>query len=173
MTQPAQVARCPESGIFFPSPITRIPVELHYSDAEMAAMRLGFIPMSMDDKWCLFFEGDRLYFVRSWTGCVLYQLAFRRETADWVAREVIACRDENWYRFTDFDDPDHHDMAQAQFLIDVLLLRDPDALERMGDVGPLGAVQLWTQIGRAMLKPGDPQLSGPGPGVERAPKASP
>jgi hypothetical protein len=55
----------------------------------------------------------------------------------------------------------------------VLLLRDPDALERMGDVGPLGAVQLWTQIGRAMLKPGDPQPSGPGPGVERAPKASP
>jgi hypothetical protein len=108
----------------FPAQTAVIAVELHYSASEMALIREGFDPETMEDKWLLHYADDVLYFVRSWTGFVIYELRFRPDGDNQVGFEIIANRDSGQYRHEMHEDPVAHDVAQVQLLIDDLLLRD-------------------------------------------------
>ncbi|MFN8379568.1 MAG: hypothetical protein U0452_12950 [Anaerolineae bacterium] len=130
---------------------TRIPVELHYSPAEMGFIRRGFIPQVMDEKWFIFFENQTLHFHRSWTGYEILRAQFHAQEGEYVVREIVACRDPELYKQSD----DDYDVSQFQFLIDLVLLRDASALDKWqpGGAGPLGALNLWTVAGKAMFPP--------------------
>ena len=45
-----------------------------YNDLEVAKLKRGFMPRSMDDKWFIYFADGWLYFHRSWTGTRIYWL---------------------------------------------------------------------------------------------------
>jgi len=47
----------------------------------------------MEDKWWLHYADDVLFFVRSWTGFVIYELRFRPDGDNRVGFEIIANRD--------------------------------------------------------------------------------
>ena len=47
-----------------------------FSDEEMAALRRGNIPQSMEDKWFWYMEGSTLWAHRSWTGYCIFQIDF-------------------------------------------------------------------------------------------------
>ena len=47
-----------------------------FSDEEMAALRRGNIPQSMEDKWFWYMEGSTLWAHRSWTGYCIYRIDF-------------------------------------------------------------------------------------------------
>lgn len=57
-----------------PLPLEREHFELPLllTDADAERIKLGHIPMDMDDKWFIFFEDGWLYFHRSWTGHCIY-----------------------------------------------------------------------------------------------------
>lgn len=75
----------------YPLPELRylLPMERHFTPAEIAALQLGFLPDDMDDKWFIYWENDILYFHRSWTGFAIYVVSF--EVAANGSGQVQAC----------------------------------------------------------------------------------
>lgn len=100
-----------------------IQVSRHFSATEIEKIKLGFRPESMDDKWFIFFEKDRLYIHRSWTGCCIYVVHFDMERQDHVARLVQANRNPKQYGVSD----DSYDARMAFWVIDFILLGRADA----------------------------------------------
>lgn len=95
-------------------------VERHYSPAEMARIRRGFVPREMEDKWFAYVEGDILHLHRSWTGIQIYEVTFVASEGGYAIAKAEANRDPSQYTQTD-------DAADARFLLDLihgLLLRE-------------------------------------------------
>jgi hypothetical protein len=72
----------------------------------------------MDYKWFIFYEQDRLYIHRSWTGYCIYIVRFENDGQDYVACEVQANRNPKQYREND----DSYDARMAFWVIDIALL---------------------------------------------------
>lgn len=49
---------------------------LRFSAEEMVKIRRGFYPTVMEEKWFLYFTGNRLRMHRSWTGILIYDVGF-------------------------------------------------------------------------------------------------
>ena len=94
-----------------------------FSAREMEKIKLGFDPDDMDDKWFIFYEEDRLYLHRSWTGHCIFVVHFEKEGRDHVAREVQVNRNPKQYGFSDGS----YDAQMAFWLIDFILLGHMDA----------------------------------------------
>ena len=67
-----------------------------FSDEEMAALRLGNIPKSMEDKWFWYMEEDTLWAHRSWTGYCIYQIDFKEDNNN----VVTVNRDPEQYKYS-------------------------------------------------------------------------
>ena len=106
-----------------PKSCATISVSRHFSATEVEKIKLGFRPADMDDKWIIFFEKDRLYIHRSWTGYCIYIVRFDRGGEDYVACEVQANRCSDQYKSSD----DSYDVQMAFWVIDFILLRRLDA----------------------------------------------
>jgi hypothetical protein len=101
-----------------PKSHSTIPVSRHFSAEEIEKVKLGFRPDSMDDHWFIFYEKDRLYIHRSWTGYCIYIVRFRNEARDYVAGELQANRNPKQYGASD----DAYDAQMVFWLIDHFLL---------------------------------------------------
>lgn len=67
---------------------------LHYTAEEMEKIQRGFCPTVMEQKWFLYFTGDRLRMHRSWSGFLIFDVGFEREPAGGASvTEVIVNRD--------------------------------------------------------------------------------
>ena len=109
----------------------------------MASIRLGSIAQQMEDKWFLYFAGDQLFFLRSWTGYCMYVANFRSTEDGALLVSADINRDPDQYTETD----DSFDAQMVLYLIDTLLLR------LMGDLpgDPDNPLKLWSSVGRLML----------------------
>ena len=47
-----------------------------WTDKEMGAIRRGYVPHMMEEKWFIFMEANRLFAHRSWTGIGIYEATF-------------------------------------------------------------------------------------------------
>ena len=65
-------------------PVAIPPPNMLVSREEMQAIARGYSPMSMDDKWLAFMEGDRLFIHRSWTGYGQYEVKFAAKESGFV-----------------------------------------------------------------------------------------
>lgn len=85
-----------------PTEHVAILVDLRFSQEQMARIRQGFRPETMEDKWFLYWQGDRLYLHRSWTGYCIFVARFEADP-DGGGRlvEVLANRDPEQYTSTD------------------------------------------------------------------------
>ncbi len=45
-----------------------MPLDMPFTEAQMANIRLGFIPVAMEQKWFACFADSALHIYRSWTG---------------------------------------------------------------------------------------------------------
>jgi len=55
-------------------PVVTIPYRDSFSAEELARIRVGLVPGSMDEKWFVLFEHPFLFLYRSWTGTLIYRL---------------------------------------------------------------------------------------------------
>lgn len=95
-------------------------VERAYTPAEMARIRRGSVPRTMEDKWFAFVEGDTLHLHRSWTGYQIYAVTFApRDGSSFIARAEVN-RDPSQYKQTD----DEADARSLLALIDGLMLNE-------------------------------------------------
>lgn len=99
-----------------------ISVKREFSAPEMESIRLGFRPDSMDDHWFIFFEQDRLYIHRSWTGYCIFIMQFSDRAHGCVACELQANRNPKQFGPRD----DSYDVQVAFWVIDHFLLGRKD-----------------------------------------------
>jgi hypothetical protein len=105
-----------------PNSHSKIKVSRHFSAVEIEKIKLGFRPDSMDDHWFIFYEKDRLYIHRSWTGYCIYIVCFGNGARDYVAAELQANRNPKQYGESD----DAYDAHMVFWLIDHFLLGRTD-----------------------------------------------
>jgi hypothetical protein len=117
-----------------------IPVDRHFTPAEMDRIKRGVIPMEMEEKWFIFFKGNRLYFHRSWTGFCVYVAHFKRGQDGHVLHLIEANRDRKQYGEQD----DAYDRRLFCYLIDLLLLgRQTPFPKRVGESDDQAAIREW------------------------------
>jgi hypothetical protein len=102
-----------------PAKHTTITLGRTFSPEEMERMMEGFIPEAMEDKWFIFWEKEKLYFYRSWTGFCIYIARFINECGMSTMVEAMVNRNVNQYTETE----DNRDAMMISWLIDILLLR--------------------------------------------------
>lgn len=100
-----------------------IRVNRHFSAREMERIKLGFRTDSMDDHWFIFYEMDRLYIHRSWTGYCIFIVHFCSEARGYVACELRANRNQKQCGSRD----DCYDVQMAFWVIDYFLLGRMDS----------------------------------------------
>jgi hypothetical protein len=72
---------------------------LWYSHEDMTAIRRGFYPTVMEQKWFLIFTDDRLRMHRSWTGNFIFDVGFTfNPQGGAYVSDVIDNRDPEQYR---------------------------------------------------------------------------
>ena len=64
-------------------PFTRI-----FTRSEYQKITFGHIPKEMEDKWFIFFENDKIYFHRSWTGFCMFEVALQPTAATIIRSKV-------------------------------------------------------------------------------------
>jgi len=89
----------------------------------MSRIRLGTLPLDMDDKWFIFMEDNQLHLHRSWTGHGIYEATFTKTDSDHRISAAVVTNDNERYRRSSVD----AERARLERLIGVLLLDEhPD-----------------------------------------------
>jgi len=78
-----------ESWKTFDMPKDKIDLSINhkYSKEEYNKIKQRFIPKIMEEKWFIYFENNKLYFHRSWTGLCVYELKFYKENEKYIISE--------------------------------------------------------------------------------------
>lgn len=84
----------PEKTAFFK-------IKKKLSKDDIANLKRGHIPEEMEDKWFSYFEDNKLYIHRSWSGNCIYIVSFNTLTN---RHNVIVNRDDNQYACDDINE---------------------------------------------------------------------
>jgi len=130
-----------------PAKRSTIPLDRRFSLPEIETIRRGLIPEAMEDKWFIYWQDDRLFFHRSWTGFCIYVVRFAGRDDDYRMIEAEVNRDPDQYGETS----DERDARMISYLIDLLLLRQDASFPSDEESPEKQALMKWSQVGRAML----------------------
>ena len=79
--------------------------KLWFNPDEMVSIRRGFLPTVMEQKWFLYFTGDRLRMHRSWTGILIFDVGFAFDPKGCAyVTDVVVNRENREYSNTDDDE---------------------------------------------------------------------
>lgn len=81
-----------------------------FSKQEMESLKMGHYPEEMEDHWFAYFEDNKLYIHRSWSGLCIYIVAFNPLLG---LHKVTVNRDDSQY--------DNTDMAEDKETLRMLL----------------------------------------------------
>lgn len=129
-----------------------VPLNRCFTAEEMRRIRLGVIPLQMEDKWFIYWRKNTLYFHRSWTGFCVYVVHFVKEEQLYRMFSAEVNRAPRQYSCTS----DEHDAQLISWLIDVLLLGRDSRYPSEGKPSGDEAVIQWHQVGQAMFGGGGP-----------------
>ena len=116
-----------------------------FSKDEMRQICLGYVPEEMENKWFVYFEENKLYFHRSWTGTLLFIAYFRKNDEQYEMFKADLNRDNKQYTAED----DEEDIQIINNLIDRLLLhRHID----LSSEDLQSVLSNWSMYGSAMLE---------------------
>lgn len=76
--------------VFMPEKMVRIDFVRVFTEQEFERIKLGIFPLSMDDKWFVYFEGGHLYCHRSWTGICIFDVQIETISNEFVTTQVLA-----------------------------------------------------------------------------------
>ncbi len=135
-----------------PEKSVKIKLNKKYTKEEMDKIRWGYIPEQMEDKWFVYWEKDKLFFHRSWTGVCIYIVIFEKDKeGNYFAKEAIANRNPQQYKIKD----DEYDKQMIYSLIDVLLLNKVGKFPTLHQNPIASSLEMWSIIGREILKDKD------------------
>ena len=132
-----------------PMPEKRTIIELNhqFSEDQMKAIRKGFAPREMEEKWFVYYEEEerKLYLHRSWTGFCVYIVEFEERGDGYAAVSMVVNRDPEQYKCSD----DEEDKKLVISIIGSVLLG------QYGFVPGLNPLESWSLLGRQSLGPGN------------------
>ena len=99
----------------------------------MGAIRRGYVPHIMDEKWFIFMEGNRLFAHRSWTGLGVYEATFVPAEGGYVIESAVVTGDETEYRRSS----DEVESLTLEVLIASYLLQESPSEEQLDGYDPL------------------------------------
>ena len=114
-----------------PQPIP--PPSRVWTDDEMGAIRRGYVPWIMDEKWFIFMEENRLFAHRSWTGLGIYEATFAPSEGGYVIDSAVVTGDETTHRRSS----DETESRTLEVLIASYLLKDLLSEEQLAGFDPL------------------------------------
>ena len=130
-----------------PMPEKHSIIELNhlFSEEETKAIKKGFVPQVMEEKWFVYYEEEerKLYLHRSWTGFCVYVVDFEEREKGFAAVRVVVNRDPEQYKCSD----DDVDKGLVISIIGSVLLG------QFGMVPGLGPLESWSMLGRQSLGP--------------------
>ncbi|MGW2628871.1 hypothetical protein ACWC2K_06010 [Streptomyces chattanoogensis] len=91
-------------AMLVPRPMPKVPDRV-WSESEWQRIQLGYRAGSMDEKWNIYAEDDRLFLHRSWTGFLAYEAAFTK--VDGGGRRITSALVES--------DPERYHSASADY----------------------------------------------------------
>lgn len=106
----------------------RLALDFELDAAEAAAIRLGYVPAEMEQKWFAFFEGSTLYQHRSWTGYCIDQIHFVEHAGGLRATHAEVNRDPEQYSNTD----DAEDIRRIEEMVRSLAKHNQKPLRTSG-----------------------------------------
>ena len=113
-----------------PQPIP--PPSRVWTDDEMAAIRLGYIPWIQDEKWFIFMEENRLFAHRSWTGLGIYEATFAPLEGGCVIESAVVAGDETKHRRSS----DETESRTLEVLIASYLLKELPSEDQLAGLNP-------------------------------------
>lgn len=132
-----------------------------FTREEYRMISFGHIPKEMEDKWFVFFENDRIYFHRSWTGFCMYEVNLQPLEEGYAVKSVWVNRDPDENEETD----DEFDLQILSRLIDRLLLGkrkwlvDPNNLVLNDEKNPKPFIEFKTKKKTARIFSGCSEIS--------------
>ncbi len=90
-----------------------LPLDFHLDAVESACVRRGLLPLDMEDKWFLYYEGTTLHMHRSWTGFCIAQVHLIPEGEGLHAVSAEINRDPTQYTSSD----DAADVALVESMV--------------------------------------------------------
>ncbi len=116
--KPAQKTDLP-ALLPMPAQRARLVLNRFFTKPQSALLKLGFVPLTMEDKWFIYFENAILHFHRSWTGACIYQVACDEEVGGTLRMtRALVNRDPEQYSETRSE----RDVEMISQLIDTFLL---------------------------------------------------
>ncbi|MFB6439843.1 hypothetical protein ACFCVY_24170 [Streptomyces sp. NPDC056411] len=112
-----------------PRPMPDVPGRV-WSESEWQRIQLGYRAASMDEKWTIYAEDDRLFLHRSWTGYLMYEATFAKvDGGGWRITSALVESDPERYRSASAD----YDRITLELVISAVLLdeRAEDLRTRM------------------------------------------
>lgn len=74
-------------------------LECSLSNEDIELIKEGFLPKEMEDKWFMYYEDDKLFIHRSWTGYCIYIV----DMSEMNKLKVIVNRDPEQHKETDVE----------------------------------------------------------------------
>ena len=105
-----------------------IPMHKELNAEDLAIVAQGAVPGSMDEKWFIYLEDDRLFMHRSWTGNCIFILEVETSVNGALLKSIAVNRKPEEYG----GDDDEYDVALANWVIDRLMLNRNVSLPRKG-----------------------------------------
>ncbi len=127
---------------------TVIRLDIPFSPFDSFLIRRGFRPEQMEEKWFIYFHDGKLWMRRSWTGLIIYEIAFEERGDSLLATSARVNRDPEQYKETD----DERDRGMIFYLIRRILLGLPAAYPVADGLSPeQAALSAWSMAGKASL----------------------
>lgn len=117
-----------------PKATAAVRLDRAFSEFDSYLIRRGFTPQRTEDRWFVHFESGRLLMRRSWTGFLIYEVAFEERGATLLATDARINRNPKQYGGTDDED----DKRMILELIDELLLGLPAQFPAQGGIAASG-----------------------------------
>lgn len=99
-----------------PEQFTTLKLDILLNEQQSNAVRRGFIPDEMEEKWFCYFDNNTLYQHRSWTGVCIDEVTFVLENKQLRAISAKVNRDSTQY--TNIDDAE--DIKRIKEIFDSL-----------------------------------------------------
>lgn len=80
-----------------PSLMESFPYHRTFSAEQREKLDWGVVPLEMEDKWFAFVEDDILYWYRSWTASLIYEVRLESRGEEWVTSTASVCSDPALY----------------------------------------------------------------------------
>ena len=96
-----------------PDRFVTLPLDFYIGPKDAEAIRKGYIPSAMEEKWFSYFVDNKLYQHRSWTGFLIDSISFVEERGGLRAVQADVNRQREQYSQTD----DAEDVARIELMV--------------------------------------------------------